>query len=164
MEPLTSRARTVDQSRRARADMRLLVVVNKALPDNDYRRAFPALSRAAAEVVFGLPERPPTLEPDRFVCLGFGEGVSRADILDFLDLYRLLRRERGNLDVVHFYSTKLVLLGPLIRRPRGQTGGCPVNSTTAAESRYASGSAASANANPGPGIADTAASWPLARR
>ncbi len=94
--------------------MRLLVVVNKALPDNDYRRAFPALSRAAAEVVFGLPERPPTLEPDRFVCLGFGEGVSRADILDFLDLYRLLRRERGNLDVVHFYSTKLVLLGPLI--------------------------------------------------
>lgn len=88
-------------------------VVNYALPENDYRVQYPRM-RPDVRVIFGTPVRPPGVAPDDYVELAFGEGVEWRDLLTFARLAAVLRRRRGEIDLVHFYSTKLVLFGPLI--------------------------------------------------
>jgi glycosyltransferase involved in cell wall biosynthesis len=99
--------------------MRLLVIVNKVLPPSDYRLAHARLSRVCNDMVFGLPDAPVDLEPGHYVRMGFAESISVADAGHFVSLFRYLRRERKHLSAVHFYSTKLTLLGPLIARLAG---------------------------------------------
>ncbi|MGH8545143.1 MAG: glycosyltransferase [Gammaproteobacteria bacterium] len=51
---------------------------------------------------------------DDYVELPIGEGIKFRDALTLGHLAMELRRRRGEIALVHFYSTKLVLLGPLI--------------------------------------------------
>jgi glycosyltransferase involved in cell wall biosynthesis len=99
--------------------MRLLIAVNKRLPESDYRIAFARLSRVVDEVRYALPGRPQGVPEARFLTMGMGEGVALADVAHFVRLYRTLRGLRRELDLVHFYSTKLLLLGPLVARLAG---------------------------------------------
>lgn len=91
--------------------VRILLAANKRLPDGDYRIAYGARSRAAS-VVYGLPGRPESLATDQFVKLDFREGLAPRDAGSFLALIRHLRDRRHEYDLVHFFSTKLQLLGP----------------------------------------------------
>jgi len=93
--------------------MRILLVANKMLPEQDYRLAYRQLS-SCAEVVFGLPGRPASLPPTAFVSFDFGEGMRWRDLLGFWALFRYLFQHRNEYDAVHFFSTKLQLFGPLV--------------------------------------------------
>ncbi len=95
--------------------MRLLLIGNKQLPDTDYRVRL-AAHLPEHEVLLGLPGRPPTVPEDRYVSFGFREGVEAEDAAHWVRLGRYLRRERRRLDVAHFFSTQLVLFGPLVAR------------------------------------------------
>lgn len=99
--------------------VRLLIVANKILPENDYRLAYVRHSRLCDEVRFALPDKPASLAERAYVHAGFAEGLGLADIGHFVALLWLLWRERRELSLVHFYSTKLVLFGPLVARLAG---------------------------------------------
>lgn len=100
------------------APLTVLCVVNKRLPPGDYRFVHPRLS-SRFRVIHALPERPGNLQESDFVRLAFGEGLRPAYIREFWRLYRYLASGRPRIDLVHFYSTNLVLLGPLIARLAG---------------------------------------------
>lgn len=106
--------------RGAGADARreVLYVVNKTLPVTDYRLAFGRLSRVA-RVTYGLPDPVPGLDPGRFVRVDLREGAGARDAAPLLRLLGYLRRNRARLALVHFYSTKLVLFGPLLASMAG---------------------------------------------
>lgn len=88
-------------------------MVNYALPESDYRVQYPRL-RPGVHALFGTPVQPPGVPDEDYVPLAFGEGVAARDALTFVQLWLALWRRRRTLDVVHFFSTKLVLLGPLV--------------------------------------------------
>lgn len=100
--------------------MNLLFVANKILPPNDYRLAYARRTRQAF-VRFALPNRPTGLDEDRFVRVGFTEGLSALDPYHFARLYWYLRRCRSGLHLTHFFSTKLILFGPVVARAAGMT-------------------------------------------
>ncbi|HEU4885888.1 MAG TPA: glycosyltransferase [Longimicrobium sp.] len=91
----------------------VLYVVNKTLPVTDYRLAFGRLSRVA-RVTYGLPDSVPGLSADRYLRVDLREGAGPRDGLPLLRLLAYLRRNRRRLALVHFFSTKLVLFGPLL--------------------------------------------------
>ena len=88
-------------------------VMNKALPATDYRVAYGRLSRVA-RVTYGVPDPIPGLAADELVHVDLREGAGPRDAAPLLRLLGYLRRNRGRLALVHFYSTKLVLFGPLL--------------------------------------------------
>ena len=92
--------------------MRILLVANKALPEQDYRIAYRQLSQVA-QISFGLPGRPQSLASDVCTRFDFGEGLRLHDLHAFGKLLGHLRRHRQEYDAVHFFSTKLQLLGPV---------------------------------------------------
>jgi glycosyltransferase involved in cell wall biosynthesis len=92
---------------------KVLCVVNKQLPDNDYRINFRRHSRQV-EIAFGLPGRPRCLAQHEYVSLGFSEGFGLRDITCFGALLLHLWKNRRNYALVHFFSTKLQLFGPLV--------------------------------------------------
>lgn len=98
--------------------LRLLCVVNKQLPDSDYRLAHDRMS-GQVEAVFAMPGRPEGLDPHRWVRLPVGEGMALSDVSAVWRLHRYLRRHRDQFDLVHFYSTKLILVGPPLARLAG---------------------------------------------
>lgn len=107
-----------DADPNAGARLRVLYVANKALPPADYRMAYGRESRRA-DVTYGLPAPVPGVPPERFVRVDLREGMGARDLLPLLRLYAYLRRNRRRLDLAHFYSTKLVLVGPLLARLAG---------------------------------------------
>lgn len=98
--------------------MRLLCVVNYRLPESDYRVRYAELSDVC-DVFLALPVQPHAFSPDRFVEVGFGEGVEWRDLNHFMHLAIVLFQRRHRLDCVHFFSTKLVLIGPMVARLAG---------------------------------------------
>jgi glycosyltransferase involved in cell wall biosynthesis len=107
-----------DADPNAGARLRVLYVANKALPPADYRMAYGRESRRA-EVTYGLPAPVAGVPAERFVRVDLREGMGVRDLLPLLRLYAYLRRNRRRLDLAHFYSTKLVLVGPLLARMAG---------------------------------------------
>lgn len=110
-----SRPRQARASGQAAPDGRVevLYVVNKTLPVTDYRLAFGRLSRVA-RVTYGLPTPVPGLPAERYLRVDLREGAGPRDGLPLLRLLAYLRRNRRRLALVHFFSTKLVLFGPLL--------------------------------------------------
>jgi glycosyltransferase involved in cell wall biosynthesis len=107
-----------DADPNAEAPLRVLYVANKALPPSDYRMAYGRESRRA-EVTYGLPGPVDGVPPGRFVRVDLREGMGARDLLPLVKLFAYLRRNRRRLDLAHFYSTKLVLVGPLLARLAG---------------------------------------------
>src|SRR5688572_19076455 len=92
--------------------LRLLYVANKRLPDSDYRLCY-RHATTLADVVYGLPAKPATLESREFLRLGFDEGIRLSDAANLWKLFHYLRASLGSYDLVHFFSTKLQLFGPI---------------------------------------------------
>ena len=92
--------------------LRTLYVGNTRLSDSDYRVCYGRDSKVA-RVVYGLPEHPDGVASVEFVPMSFGEGVALSDFFRFLRLTVHLRRHRKDYDLVHFFTTKLQLLGPI---------------------------------------------------
>ncbi|HUP85931.1 MAG TPA: glycosyltransferase [Acidimicrobiales bacterium] len=90
-----------------------MAVVNFPLPETDYRVQHPRL-RPGTRVLFATPSQPAGVSDDDYVCMRFSEGISSRDFLSFVALARELRRRRRQLDIVHLYSTKLILFGPVV--------------------------------------------------
>jgi glycosyltransferase involved in cell wall biosynthesis len=102
-----------------RRTLRVLVVVNKGLPQGDYRLAHARTTRRAEQIVFALPSRPDRVTHLRHVQIGFSEGLRASTFAALLRLLVYLRRHRRQLALVHFYSTVLTLTGPLVSRLAG---------------------------------------------
>lgn len=98
--------------------IRLLYVVNKQLPEGDYRIVYGQQSELC-HVVFAMPGKPRNLPKARFVAMNFREGLRPAYLAEFGRLFAYLRRRRSEFDLVHLYSTNLILLGPLVARLAG---------------------------------------------
>lgn len=92
--------------------MYILNVANKRLPDHDYRIRYRMLSRFA-KVIYALPGCPQSLTSHEFVPMEFREGITLHDARCFVRLFRHLTKHRKKYDVVHFFSTKLQLFGPI---------------------------------------------------
>lgn len=107
-----------DADPNAPAPLRVLYVANKALPPSDYRMAYGRESRRA-QVTYGLPAPVDGVTGERFVRVDLREGMGARDLLPLVRLFAYLRRNRRTLDLAHFYSTKLVLVGPLLARLAG---------------------------------------------
>lgn len=90
----------------------ILYVANKRLPETDYRIGYRRMSDRV-QVVYALPERPGGIGPQEFVHSGFTEGIGLGDVGWFYALVRHLRNCKDRYHLVHFYSTKLQLLGPV---------------------------------------------------
>ncbi|MGI9952919.1 glycosyltransferase [Moorellaceae bacterium AZ2] len=91
----------------------LLYVANKKLPDNDYRVMY-GKKHSKYHILYALPEPPEGVPAERFVPMNFREGFVAGDLRAFFQLWSYLRQQYKAIDLVHFYSTKLVLLGPII--------------------------------------------------
>jgi glycosyltransferase involved in cell wall biosynthesis len=98
--------------------VRLLYVVNKQLPEGDYRLVYGQQSQLC-NVIYALPGKPSTLPVDHFVAVNFGEGLQPAYLAELVRLYAYLRRHRSDINLAHLYSTNLILLGPLAARLAG---------------------------------------------
>lgn len=101
--------------------LRLLYVSNKggsSAGSSDYRLLYPRASKICS-VVYALPERPQDVDDEHFIKMHFGEGVKPSYFFEFLKLRTYLRDNRGGIDFVHFYSTLLILFGPIIARVAG---------------------------------------------
>ena len=97
--------------------LHVLNLANKQLPDHDYRVQYRSLSQLA-RLTYGLPDKPDSLDADEFVKLGFREGLGIADLMHFWGLGKHLVKNR-KYDLVHCFSTKLQLLGPLVAKIAG---------------------------------------------
>lgn len=88
-------------------------VANKQLPVTDYRVLY-AKASSVADVHFGLPGKPATVDSDHFVRMEFHEGLQVKYLLSSAQLLIYLWRNRSRIDLVHFYSTNLILIGPIL--------------------------------------------------
>jgi glycosyltransferase involved in cell wall biosynthesis/ribosomal protein S18 acetylase RimI-like enzyme len=93
--------------------MRVLMVVNKQVPENDYRVQYQAFAQAC-QLTYAMPGKPQAVPPERFVPFGFGESIKAADLSHYRRLYLYLRQNRHSFDLAHFYSTSLILFGPVL--------------------------------------------------
>ncbi len=100
--------------------IRVLIVVNKTLGGGDYRLEYARRSQIAS-VTFAMPGHPAGIDPARIVAIPFGEGLSLADVKGVWRLYRHLRDRNAEYDIVHFFSTKLQLIGPVLAHHFGLT-------------------------------------------
>ena len=93
--------------------IQVLNVANKCLPGNDYRMRYSSYGQVA-DVTFALPDKPKSLSDSEYVSSGFREGISVGDICHFVSLGRHLLRHHEKYDLLHCFSTKLQLIGPLV--------------------------------------------------
>ncbi|HEC35630.1 MAG TPA: glycosyltransferase [Anaerolineae bacterium] len=98
--------------------LRVLCVANKAFPDGDHRLACPQLSKVCS-ITYALPSKPDVLDENCYVRMGFSEGLHISIIYHFIALLVYLVRNRRRLDFVHYCSTNLILLGPLLSKLAG---------------------------------------------
>lgn len=97
---------------------RVLFFANKKLPAQDYRVDY-ALHTRWIDVSLGMPARTEGLPENKFMRADFEEGVSFSDLPAFVRLFARLVRERRTIAATHFFSTKLILLGPILSRAAG---------------------------------------------
>ena len=95
--------------------LKVLFVVNKILPDSDYRLAYGEYSKVC-EVVYGLPKKTESLSEARYVKLGFEEGLDFGVLGALWDLYSYLRQNRKQLSLVHFFTTNPILFGSIVAK------------------------------------------------
>ena len=95
--------------------MRVLMLGNKKLPDNDYRVRL-AARLPEHRFILGLPGRPDSVPPADFLKVDIGEGIKPRDAFAWLRLARWLRRSTGEIDLIHVFSTQFVLFGPPLAR------------------------------------------------
>lgn len=95
--------------------LRLVYVSNKAkgVTESDYRLIYPKLS-GLCSIIYVIPERPPSLDDNSCVQMNFGEGFQLRYVIELVRLWKYLQRNRKDIDIVHFYSTILILLGPTV--------------------------------------------------
>lgn len=96
----------------------IVTVVNFPLPATDYRASCGRLS-PDIRMIYALPLKPDGVDDADFVEVRLGEGFRLQELWALFGLGRWLRRHRNEIDVVHFFSTKLILLGPLLARMAG---------------------------------------------
>lgn len=120
-EPPARRDQTATLDRRgppARRKLWLVSVCNEQLPTNDYRVRYSDFSDLARST-FILPRCPRGTPEEDFLKIPFGEGIEWADLGNLWQLYSYLRAHARECDVVHFFSTKLTLFGPLVAAMAG---------------------------------------------
>lgn len=66
------------------------------------------------EVLYGLPGKTDGLDDSSYIYMGFEEGWRWTYFLELFRLYQYLRTQRRELYLVHFYSTNLILFGPIM--------------------------------------------------
>ena len=88
-------------------------IVNRQIPDNDYRLNYGRLSQRFT-ITYGLPGKPASLEPTKYVYMGFEESIRLADVSHYVNLFRYLKCFSSHYQLVHFFSTSLMLFGPIV--------------------------------------------------
>jgi len=74
---------------------------------------YPKVSNICS-IIYGLPEKPPSIDDDYFVQMSFGEGFRLRYLFSLLELWVYLRKNHHKIDLVHYYSSLLILFGPVI--------------------------------------------------
>lgn len=95
--------------------LKILHVLNKKIPPGDYRLQYEQYSEIG-DSYFAMPELPQNFPSDKYFCFKFEEGFRFRYLLEFFRLARFLRKRKQEFDVVHYYSTNLILLGPMIAK------------------------------------------------
>ncbi|MFC2053447.1 glycosyltransferase [Chloroflexota bacterium] len=95
--------------------MHALYVANKTLPSNDYRVIYPKWSQFCS-VTYALPSIPEGVDAHNFTLVGFDEGLPTSAVLHYFKFLAYLYRNRKTFDFIHYFSTGLILFGPLISR------------------------------------------------
>lgn len=94
--------------------LRMLCIVNYRLPDSDYRIAFAARSADWA-VDFASPEAPVGCKADsQWIPLDLSEGARLRELMTLVVLFKVLASKRHRYSVVHFFSSKVAVVGPLV--------------------------------------------------
>lgn len=93
--------------------LRVLHVTNKKLPGTDYRIRYSEES-TVCEASFAMPGISDGLTPQQVIRVNFREGLVASFPIDLFRLCVYLRKNRDFIDWVHFYSTNLILFGPII--------------------------------------------------
>lgn len=94
------------------AGLRVLFVINKKIPSGDYRLAYGASTKRCS-VTYAMPGRPPGLPEERYVQMGVGEGFNLGQLFHLAGHFFYLIKHRSGYDLVHYYSTLLILFGPV---------------------------------------------------
>lgn len=66
-----------------------------------------------------LPDKPESIPENQFLRFNFKEGVRWSDIWCFLKLFVYLWKNKSKIEYVHYFSTKLILIGPVLARIAG---------------------------------------------
>lgn len=98
--------------------VRVLNLANKRLPCNDYRIKYANYGRMA-KMSYGLPGKPECVEDEDYFELGFREGLGIGDLVHFARLMKHLVEHCESYDLLHCFSTKLQLLGPIVAKLTG---------------------------------------------
>ncbi len=61
-----------------------------------------------------MPGKTDGLSNSSYIYMGFAEGWQFSYVSDFLHLYLYLKTHRSEIDLVHFFTTNLILFGPII--------------------------------------------------
>lgn len=96
----------------------IVLVVNETLPPGDYRVQFANLCQKW-RVLIAMPGKAKGISEEQHVPFPFREGVHLGDIVVLWKLWLYLRTRRKRIALVHFFSTELVLFGPLVARLAG---------------------------------------------
>ena len=98
--------------------LRILVVANRVLPESDPRIMHAKKSRICL-TSFALPQKTSSLLDESYMQVGMEEGFRLKYLLDFVTLFFLIRSKRKSFDLIHFYSTNLILIGPILESAAG---------------------------------------------
>lgn len=93
--------------------IKVLYVVNKKLPAGDYRLRYNEHSQVCT-IIYALPCKPEILHEHSYVQIRFEEGFRLRYIIEFGRLLSYLVHHKREFALVHFFSTNLILLGPII--------------------------------------------------
>jgi glycosyltransferase involved in cell wall biosynthesis len=98
--------------------IKLLLVGNKGISETDFRYAYFQMSDLCS-VTYALPEKTKCLNNAHYLNVKFKEGFRLIYLIELVRLAKYLRKNRSSINIVHFYSTVLFLLGPFIARIAG---------------------------------------------
>ena len=75
--------------------------------------------RLFVQLSMHCPARPKAVDKEHFVKVGFSEGIHLVDLWHSTKFFLYMARNRAKLDFAHFYSTVLVLMGPILASVTG---------------------------------------------
>ena len=92
----------------------IIQVINKYLPESDYRLALQKQSKKC-NLILSMPDNKINDFEKSNLRIDFREGIGIRDLANFYNLFIVLSNNRKKIDIVHFSSsTKLILIGPII--------------------------------------------------